>query len=139
MVRTPPRERASPSVDEVLDALADDPSRRIVTALSEPKTASELSEECDIPLSTTYRKLERLTEASLLEESTDIRRDGQHTTRYSVAFESVTVSVSDAGEDSDAETDTGDGEREFDVSFTRPERTRDERLADLWSELREET
>ncbi|WP_049983334.1 helix-turn-helix domain-containing protein [Halorubrum sp. BV1] len=134
MVRNPPRERAPPSVDEVLDALADDAARRIVTALSEPKTASELSEECDIPLSTTYRKLEQLTEASLLEESTDIRRDGQHTTRYSVAFESVTVAVS-ANPDDD-----GDPERrEFDVSFTRPERTRDERLADLWSELREET
>ncbi|TKX78934.1 ArsR family transcriptional regulator [Halorubrum sp. SD626R] len=134
MVRNPPRERAPPSVDEVLDALADDAARRIVTALSEPKTASELSEECDIPLSTTYRKLEQLTEASLLEESTDIRRDGQHTTRYSVAFESVTVAISDDGDDGD------DSERrEFDVSFTRPERTRDERLADLWSELREET
>ena len=133
MVRNPPRERAPPSVDEVLDALADDAARRIVTALSEPKTASELSEECDIPLSTTYRKLEQLTEASLLDESTDIRRDGQHTTRYSVAFESVTVSISDDGDESDSER------REFDVSFTRPERTRDERLADLWSELREET
>jgi len=133
MVRNPPRERAPPSVDEVLDALADDAARRIVTALSEPKTASELSEECDIPLSTTYRKLEQLTEASLLEESTDIRRDGQHTTRYSVAFESVTVAIPD-------DDDGGDGNRrEFDVSFTRPERTRDERLADLWSELREET
>ncbi|GAB3697088.1 ArsR/SmtB family transcription factor [Halorubrum pallidum] len=133
MVRNPPLERAPPSVDEVLDALADDAARRIVTALSEPKTASELSEECDIPLSTTYRKLEQLTEASLLEESTDIRRDGQHTTRYSIAFETVTVSVSSDGDDGDAEC------REFDVSFTRPERSRDERLADLWSELREET
>ena len=138
MVRNLPRERASPSVDGVLDALADDAARRIVTALSEPKTASELSEECDIPLSTTYRKLEQLTEASLLEESTDIRRDGQHTTRYSVAFETVTVSISADGDD--GVDNTGGAERrEFGVSFTRPERTRDERLADLWSELREET
>lgn len=127
MVRDPSREEDPPSVDDVLDALADDAARRIVAALSEPKTASDLSEECDIPLSTTYRKLEKLTEASLLEESTDIRRDGQHTTRYSVSFETVTVSI-------DEEND-----RDFDVEFTRPERTRDERLADLWSELREET
>ncbi|OYR90522.1 transcriptional regulator [Halorubrum sp. E3] len=127
MVRDPSRDTEPPSVDEVLDALADDAARRIVAALTEPKTASDISEECDIPLSTTYRKLELLTDASLLAESTDIRRDGQHTTRYSVSFETVTVSIDEADD------------REFDVEFTRPERTRDERLADLWSELREET
>ncbi|WP_096394908.1 helix-turn-helix domain-containing protein [Halorubrum trapanicum] len=134
MVRDPSRDPEPPSVDEVLDALADDAARRIVAALTEPKTASELSEECDIPLSTTYRKLEKLTDASLLSESTDIRRDGQHTTRYSVSFDAVTVSVDDGG-DGDGDADR----REFDVEFSRPERTRDERLADLWSELREET
>lgn len=135
MVRDPSREEDPPSVDDVLDALADDAARRIVTALTEPKTASDLSEECDIPLSTTYRKLEKLTDASLLRESTDIRRDGQHTTRYSVSFDSVTVSINGAG-DADGEAD---GRRELTVEFSRPERTRDERLADLWSELREET
>ena len=132
MVRDPSRDSEPPSVDEVLDALADDAARRIVAALTEPMTASELSEECDIPLSTTYRKLEKLTDASLLSESTDIRRDGQHTTRYSVSFDAVTVSV-------DGESEGDEGRREFDVEFSRPERTRDERLADLWSELREET
>ena len=127
MVRDPSREEESPAVADVLDALADDAAQRIVAALSEPKTASELSEECDVPLSTTYRKLEDLVDASLLNESTDIRRDGQHTTRYSVAFEEVRVSID------------GDAGRELSVEFERPERTRDERLADLWSELREET
>ncbi|GAA0516112.1 Helix-turn-helix domain-containing protein [Halorubrum aquaticum] len=127
MVRDPSREETSPDVAEVLDALSDEAARRIVAALSEPKTASELSEECDVPLSTTYRKLEKLTDASLLNESTDIRRDGQHTTRYNVAFEEVVVSIDEA-----------DG-RELAVEFERPEPTRDERLADLWSELREET
>jgi DNA-binding transcriptional ArsR family regulator len=128
MVRDPSREEDPPSVDDVLDALADDAGRRIVTALTEPKTASDLSEECDIPLSTTYRKLEKLTDASLLQESTDIRRDGQHTTRYAVAFDDVTVSL-----------DATDDDAELTVAFSRPEATRDERLADLWSELREET
>lgn len=127
MVRDPSREETPPDVGDVLDALADDAARRIVTALSEPKTASELSEECEIPLSTTYRKLEKLTDASLLDESTDIRRDGQHTTRYAVAFEEVAVSVDE------------ENERAFAVEFERPEQARDERLADLWSELREET
>ena len=131
-MRDPSREEDPPSVDDVLDALADDAARRIVTALTEPKTASDLSEECDIPLSTTYRKLEKLTDASLLRESTDIRRDGQHTTRYSVSFDTVTVSI-------DREDDEADEPRELTVEFSRPDRTRDERLADLWSELRDET
>ncbi|MFC7185955.1 winged helix-turn-helix domain-containing protein [Halorubrum yunnanense] len=134
MVRDPSGEEDPPSVDDVLDALADDAARRIVTALTEPKTASDLSEECDIPLSTTYRKLEKLTDASLLRESTDIRRDGQHTTRYSVSFDAVTVSI-----DGDDDGDEGTERRGLAVEFSRPEPTRDERLADLWSELREET
>lgn len=125
MVREPSRDEEPPSPDEVLDALADDAAQKFITALSEPKTASELSEECDVPLSTTYRKLEKLTDASLLEESTEIRRDGQHTTRYAIAFDDVTVSLND--------------DDELVVDFSRPDRTRDERLAELWSELREET
>ena len=127
MVRDPSREEEPPSPEAVLDALADDAAQRFVRALSEPKTASELSEECDVPLSTTYRKLEKLADASLLEESTEIRRDGQHTTRYAVGFESITITV---------EEESG---RELAVEFSRPDRTRDERLAELWSELREET
>lgn len=127
MVRDPLREEELPSTEEVLDALADDAAQQFVVALAEPKTASELSEECDVPLSTTYRKLEKLADASLLEESTEIRRDGQHTTRYAVAFEEVTVSIDE------------DSERTLSVEFSRPDRSRDERLAELWSELREET
>jgi len=127
MVRDPSRETEPPAVDDVLDALADKAARRILAALSEPKTASQLSEECDVPLSTTYRKLEKLTDASLLDESTEIRRDGQHTTQYDVAFKAVSVSIDE------------ERGRELVVELDRPERTRDERLADLWSELREET
>jgi DNA-binding transcriptional ArsR family regulator len=127
MVRDPSRESEPPAVDDVLDALADEAARRILSALSEPKTASQLSEECDVPLSTTYRKLEKLTDASLLNESTEIRRDGQHTTQYHVAFQAVSVSIDE------------ERGRELVVELDRPERTRDERLADLWSELREET
>jgi len=113
-----------PSPEAVLDALGDEGARRLLVAIDEPKTASELSEECDIPLSTTYRKLDRLTEAGLVEESTEIRRDGQHTTRYRRGVTSVTVSANGAA---------------LDVELERPERATDERLAELWSQVREET
>jgi DNA-binding transcriptional ArsR family regulator len=90
-------------------------------------TANELSEACDIPLSTMYRKLDRLTEASLVTESTEIRRSGQHTTRYARAFTEMTVWVTD--------------DEELTTTIDRPatEQTADQRLEELWTELRKET
>ncbi|MGZ0747609.1 MULTISPECIES: helix-turn-helix domain-containing protein [unclassified Haloparvum] len=125
MERDPLQRDDTPEPSEVLDALSDDAATSIIAALDEPKTASQVSEECDIPLSTTYRKLDTLAEVDLLEESTEIRRDGQHTTRYTVAFDEITVSVTD--------------DNELVVEMSRPERPADERLADLWSRVREET
>jgi DNA-binding transcriptional ArsR family regulator len=115
----------SPGLQAVLDALDDPDCRTIVTQLTEPMTASEVSEATDVPLSTTYRKLDLLTEASILEERTEIREGGHHTTRYVLDFESVQIALSE--------------EREFEVSITRPARTADERLSRLWSEVRKET
>lgn len=125
MVRDPSRREEPPPPSDVLDVLSDDAAQRIIAALDEPMTASQISEECDIPLSTTYRKLDAMTDAELLNESTEIRRDGQHTTRYAVAFDSVTVGLTD--------------DRDLVVEFERPEGGADERLAHLWSQVREET
>lgn len=113
-----------PGPEVVLDALADDAAQAIISELDEPMTASELSDACDIPLSTTYRKLELLTEASLLTESTEIRRDGQHTTRYSLAFDEVQIRLTE--------------NRSLSVDIQRKDRSRDERLAELWKEVQEE-
>jgi DNA-binding transcriptional ArsR family regulator len=115
----------SPDLQAVLDALEDPDCRTIVKRLTEPMTASEISEATDVPLSTTYRKLDLLTEASILAERTEIREGGHHTTRYVLDFESVRIAL---GEN-----------REFEVSITRPARTADERLSQLWSEVRKET
>lgn len=93
MGRHPARQTDSPTLDSVLKALGDADAQDLLEALSEPKAASELSEECDIPLSTTYRKLELLTDADLLEEVTEIHNDGQHTTRYVIGFDTVTITV----------------------------------------------
>jgi DNA-binding transcriptional ArsR family regulator len=109
----------------VFEALEDEDCRAIIRALSEPMTAEEISEATDIPNSTTYRKLETLTEAGLLTEGVEIRSDGQHASRYGVAFDEVTVALSP--------------DREFDVSVSREPETADERLASLWSEVRKET
>jgi DNA-binding transcriptional ArsR family regulator len=125
MVRDPFADEEDPDLQDVLDALDDPECRDIVNVLEEPMTASEISEASDVPLSTTYRKLELLTEASLLEEGVDIRPDGQHASTYQIDFEEVVIALSE--------------QREFQVSIARRARTADERLENLWSEVRKET
>jgi DNA-binding IclR family transcriptional regulator len=114
-----------PALQVVLDALEDPDCRTIVTHLEEPMTASEIAEAADVPLSTTYRKLDLLAEASILAETTEIREGGHHTTKYVLDFEAVRIALSE--------------DRDFEVSIDRPARTADERLAQLWSEVRRET
>lgn len=100
-VATTPRERASDSataeeseMQDVLDALDDADCRAILDATSETAlSASEISETCDVPLSTTYRKLDILTDAGLLEERTRIRRSGKHPSEYARRVEEVVISV----------------------------------------------
>lgn len=124
MVRDPfPREEA-PELETVLSALEDPDCRTIIHTLEEPMTARELSDAGDIPLSTTYRKLDKMTEATLLEELTEIRSDGRHTTRYRIDFTDVTVSLTD--------------KRRLEVAINRPTKAPDERLEDLWTEVRKE-
>ena len=86
------------TMDVLFDALDDEDSRCILeatdgTALS----ASEIADACGLPLSTTYRKLEPLTEAGLLSKSLRISRSGKHTAQYERAIDDVTVSVSPSG------------------------------------------
>jgi DNA-binding transcriptional ArsR family regulator len=114
-----------PDLETVLEALGDPDCRRIIRALEEPMTAPEVCEACDIPSSTAYRKLDLLTEADLLEEGTQLRADGHHASVYDVAFEEVVVAL-------------GDG-RSLSASISRPPRSADERLVNIWEEVRKET
>lgn len=84
----------------VLTALNDADCRTILEELgdSEPYlSAAELSERCDVPLSTTYRKIELLEEADLLEEKLRIRQSGRHASEYDQRVDDVTISVDDGG------------------------------------------
>ncbi|WP_132058797.1 winged helix-turn-helix domain-containing protein [Halorussus amylolyticus] len=125
MVRDPVRVEDAPDLQAVLGALDDPDCRAIVKRLDEPMTASELSDATDIPLSTVYRKLDLLSDASLLRELTEVRSDGHHTTRYDLDFEEVRLAITEA--------------REFEVGVSRPSRSAEERLADMWSEVRKQT
>lgn len=125
MVRPSFMERREPDLQDILNALDDEDCRSMIRELDAPMTASELSESCDVPLSTAYRKLNLLTEASLLEEQTEVRRDGHHTKRYRIAFQEVNIML--------------DEERSLDVAVIRPSTAPDEQLAELWQEVRRET
>lgn len=124
MVRDPFASDAEPEFEDVVGSIEDPDCRAIIRTLEEPMTARELAERCDIPTSTTYRKLEKMTDATLLEELTEIRSSGHHTTRYRIDFTEVRVELEE--------------DRSLALTISRPARSPDERLEFLWSEVRKE-
>jgi len=85
-------------VQSLLDALGDADCRAILEATSEEAlTAAEVSETVDLPKSTTYRKLETLSELDLLEEGTRIRRSGKHATEFSRRLEDIYLTTTGSG------------------------------------------
>lgn len=84
----------SESAEELLVALADPDCQCILSATREgPRTAGELSDECDIPQSTIYRKLDLLTETMLLDERVRVNRNGKHPSEYVRAFDRIVVDI----------------------------------------------
>jgi DNA-binding transcriptional ArsR family regulator len=75
------------SVDAVVGVLNDPDCRRLLAHLGEPRTAGEVGRQCNLPRSTTYRKLGQLSDVGLLEERHRIRSDGNRVTRYVRAVE----------------------------------------------------
>ena len=124
MVRDSVSSEDPPSLQAVLDALDDADCRTILRETAEPMTATELIDACDIPKSTVYRKLELLSDASLVREQDTINPGGGRTTKYERDFDDVMISMNE-----------DDG---FSVTVERPPRNADERLADIWSKMGDE-
>ncbi|WP_264782048.1 helix-turn-helix domain-containing protein [Haladaptatus sp. T7] len=81
-------------VQAILDTINDADCRAILDVTGEDVLSTkEISELCDIPLSTTYRKLDCLTDVGLLEETISIRRTGKHTSEYYTRVSDVMMSV----------------------------------------------
>ncbi|ELZ79066.1 winged helix-turn-helix domain-containing protein [Haloferax larsenii] len=114
-----------PPVSTVLQSLEDDKCRVILEALREPKSASELQNSCELPRSTVYRKLERLSDAALVKEYTEIRRDGPNATLYERDFTDISISIDD--------------EDEFEVTINRPTGDAEDRMAAFWSAMKDES
>jgi DNA-binding transcriptional ArsR family regulator len=103
---------AADSIQSVLDALDDTDCRAILEATrGDAKTAGEIADECDLPSSTAYRKIDQLDDADLLTEQLRIRRSGKHVSEYACAVDDVTLTVGDGGVElavtrADAQADT---------------------------------
>lgn len=112
----------------VFEALADPDCRDVLATLDDPLTAREVVDACDLPQTSAYRKLDRLSEAGLVDERTELRVDGNHATTYVRDCSGVVVAID---------------EDDYEVDFLRErtaeeDRTADERLARLWSQIGEE-
>lgn len=91
----------------LFEALDDDDCRAIIRATrAQPMSASDLSEACEIPLSTTYRKIELLEEAALLTESIQINSTGGHASTYRTLVDDICLSITDEG-DIDVDVEPG--------------------------------
>jgi len=104
------------SVAPILELLADDVSRRILSELDEPMTTQEIATACDIPRSTAYRKVDRLQEAGLVTDWIRVRADGRHPSEYRRAAEEILLEVT--LEDVSVELQTGSGESSEEVPTT---------------------
>jgi DNA-binding transcriptional ArsR family regulator len=90
---------AADEYQAILDAIQDVDCRAILEATGdESLSASELSDRCELPLSTTYRKLDTLTDIGLLAERTRLCPDGKHASEYVRTVDDVRVSTGPDGD-----------------------------------------
>ena len=82
--------------DELLDLLGEERVRQILAATSrDPLSAKELGEECDVALSTIYRRVEDMVANDLLVEQTQIENDESHHSVYEANVDHVDVDIED--------------------------------------------
>jgi DNA-binding transcriptional ArsR family regulator len=92
--------RSDTDPSELLGALVDEDCREILRVTSaQSLSAGEISNACEIPSSTAYRKIEQLTEAGLLSESIRICSSGSHESEYECVVSNVEIELGDDGLD----------------------------------------
>ncbi|ELZ00561.1 winged helix-turn-helix domain-containing protein [Natrialba asiatica] len=85
----------TPPLAAIIDALDDPGCRAIIALLETPQTAREIADETDLPLSTAYRKLDRLRDAALIAETTERHRGRHDSTRYVATFDRIDIELDD--------------------------------------------
>lgn len=108
--------------DELLELLGQERVRQILAATSrESLSARDLSEECDVALSTIYRRVEDMIANDLLVERTRIETDGSHHSVYEANIDHLDVDIEDGS---------------LDVSVHIREDAA-QRFSRIWSDIRE--
>ncbi|WP_135829024.1 helix-turn-helix domain-containing protein [Halorussus halobius] len=81
---------------ELLRVLGNKYNAEILRVTSEPKSAQELSDELEIPIATSYRRIEELEEADLLELSgREFSDEGRRTKVYRRNVDGLEISFDD--------------------------------------------
>jgi hypothetical protein len=95
---TAPVEAPEPgTLETTLDVLDDEGCRSILAVTgTDALTVSEIRDACDIPRSTVYRKIDRLSETPLLTEDVRIGSRGPHAHEYRRTVDDVLVSLGPA-------------------------------------------
>ena len=115
---------ADPELQTVLETLADVECRTILAELDHPQSVREVAEQCELPQTTAYRKIEFLSEAGLVREDTELRNDGHHVSTYERAVTGVVVGL--------------EGDDGFEFELADEPQGADTRLAQFWSAISEE-
>jgi len=80
----------------LLAILGEERVRQILMATSrESMSAKELSEECDVAVSTIYRRVDVMIEYDLLFERTQIEADGSHHSVYEANIDHLDIDIED--------------------------------------------
>jgi DNA-binding transcriptional ArsR family regulator len=98
MVLTRTESEVEVSDAELLALMGRHSANTILRTVTEPMTAKEISQFADVPLSTVYREVKRLTDANLLDERIDIdSQRGHHVSRYVRTFDTIEIAMTDEG------------------------------------------
>jgi len=85
---------ADDQIDQLVSALNDTKSRRILSETTrEALSAHEISGQCDIPISTVYRKLEQLVDAGMLVERVRLSSHPDYTREYLLDVTAINVDI----------------------------------------------
>lgn len=108
--------------EEVLQVLGNKYNAEILSAAYKPKSAQELSDELGIPIATSYRRIEELTEIELLElDGREFSDEGRRTNVYRRTVDKLRVEFD-----------------EEDVDVSVEERSKVENsLVEVWTHLKE--
>lgn len=85
-------------VDTIGSLLADECARTILTeTATEPLSAEELSERCEVSPPTVYRRLNELEEYNLVTKQTHPDAEGHHYNVYTATLDRIVVELTEDG------------------------------------------